>query len=186
MKPSPTQWLPIFPALPSARAAAGSGRGVGPLGGLSLAATALLLHRPAMIVDPGFLCFVDYGDRASNVYSYRNRNGTLRAYYQQQQIHDPFYAVGQQDLTADVDYTAVISIAKTMGWEFAGSLPQGTWLKNLGIEEYMNVKPGNDAARRELEMLTGVASLGSAFDMLMFATPGIPAARPRGSGVAFH
>ncbi len=132
-----------------------------------------LLENLQNIVNPGFIFFVDYGDSASNVYSYRNRNGTLRAYFQQQQIHDPFYAVGQQDLTADVDFTAVISQAKAVGWQYIGSLPQGNWLKNLGIEKYRGLESNNDTVRQELEMLTGVASLGSAFDILMFATPGM-------------
>jgi len=126
------------------------------------------------VVKPGYIIFVDYGDKASNIYSYHHRNGTLRSYYQQQQIHDPFFAVGQQDLTADVNFTAVISESTSLGLEFAGWTSQGAWLKNLGIRNW--VERGEDfySRQREVDVLTGAASLGSTFDVLMFKTPGLP------------
>ncbi len=126
------------------------------------------------VVSPGFIIFVDYGDKASNLYSYRHRNGTLRCYYQQQQIHDPFYAIGQQDMTADVDFTALISEAKTLGLELAGWTSQGTWLTNLGIQDYVGTGKAAVSRQKEVDLLTGVASLGSAFDVVMLKTPGLP------------
>jgi SAM-dependent MidA family methyltransferase len=126
------------------------------------------------VVSPGYIIFVDYGDKASNIYSYRHRNGTLRSYYQQQQIHDPFFAVGQQDMTADVDFTAVITEAISLGLELAGWTSQGTWLTNLGIQDYVGVGKDSVSRQHEVDLLTGAASLGSAFDVLMFKTPGLP------------
>jgi SAM-dependent MidA family methyltransferase len=126
------------------------------------------------VVKPGYIIFVDYGDKASNIYSYRHRNGTLRSYYQQQQIHDPFFAVGQQDMTADVDFTAVITEAEALGLELAGWTSQGTWLTNLGIQDYVGAGKDSVSRQQEVDLLTGAASLGSAFDVLMFKTPGLP------------
>jgi len=126
------------------------------------------------IVKPGYIIFVDYGDKASNLYSYRHRNGTLRFYYQQQQIHDLFFAVGQQDMTADVDFTAVISDAAALGLELAGWISQGTWLTNLGIQNYIGAGNASVSRQREVDQLTGKARLGSAFDVLMFKTHGLP------------
>ena len=126
------------------------------------------------VVNPGYIIFVDYGDKASNIYSYRHRNGTLRSFYQQQRIYDPFFAVGQQDMTSDVDFTAVMSEAVALGLELAGWTSQGTWLTNLGIQNY--VAAGNDSRSRqqEVDLLIGEASLGSTFDVLMFKTQGLP------------
>ena len=126
------------------------------------------------IVKPGYIIFVDYGDKASNIYSYRHRNGRLRSYYRQQQIHDPFFAVGHQDMTADVDFTAVISEALAMGFELAGWTTQGTWLANLGIQNYVGTGKKSVSRQQEVDMLTGEARLGTAFDVLMFKTPGLP------------
>lgn len=126
------------------------------------------------VVKPGYLIFVDYGDKASSIYSYRHRNGTLRSYYQQQQIYDPFYAVGQQDMTADVDFTAVLAEAAALGLEFAGWTSQGTWLTNLGIQKFVEAGGDTKSGQQEVDILTREASLGSAFDVLMLKTSGLP------------
>ena len=133
-----------------------------------------LLHDLVRVIQPGYIIFVDYGDNASNLYSYHHRNGRMRYYYQQQEIHDPFFAVGQQDMTSDVDFTAVISAATSVGLEWVGWMAQGTWLTNLGIQRYVGT--GKDAVSRQqdVDMLTRAARLGSAFDVLMFKTPGLP------------
>ncbi len=134
----------------------------------------LLLQELELVVKPGYIIFVDYGDKASNIYSYRYRNGTLRSYYRQQQIHDHFFAVGEQDMTADVDFTAVISAATSVGLELAGWISQGTWLTNLGIQHYVGTGKDSISKQQEVDLLTRDARLGSAFDVLMFKTNGLP------------
>ncbi|MEO6201840.1 MAG: class I SAM-dependent methyltransferase [Nitrospirales bacterium] len=125
------------------------------------------------VVDPGYVIFVDYGDRASNLYSHRHRNGTLRSYYHQQQIYDQFFAVGQQDLTADVDYTAACFLAEEIGFEVDGFIPQGIWLRNLGILNYKGPTGDRESDQEEIEVLTRPARLGSTFDVLIFKTKGL-------------
>lgn len=126
------------------------------------------------VLERGYVIFVDYGDSASNLYSHQHRNGTLRSYYQQQQIHDHFFAVGQQDLTADVDYTAVISIAEESGFEVEAPLSQGNWLLNLGIRSYKGHAGNQEADLAEIDALTRPAGLGSTFDVLILKTRGLP------------
>ena len=126
------------------------------------------------VVERGYVFFIDYGDRAVNLYSYRNRNGTLRSYYRQQQIHDLFFAVGQQDLTADVDFTAVISIAEEIGFEVDGPIPQGVWVQNIGMQDYKGFADDGESDLEEIDMLTRPSGLGSAFDVLIFKTSGMP------------
>ncbi|WP_342348264.1 SAM-dependent methyltransferase [uncultured Nitrospira sp.] len=125
------------------------------------------------VVDPGYVIFVDYGDRASNLYSHRHRNGTLRSYYHQQQIYDQFFAVGQQDLTADVDYTAACFLAEEVGFEVDGLIPQGIWLRNLGILDYKGPTGDRESDQEEIDVLTRPAGLGSTFDVLIFKTKGL-------------
>lgn len=125
------------------------------------------------VVDPGYVIFVDYGDCASNLYSHRHRTGTLRSYYHQQQIYDPFFAVGQQDLTADVDYTAACFLAEEVGFEVDGLIPQGIWLRNLGILNYKGPTGNRESDQEEAEVLTRPAGLGSTFDVLIFKTKGL-------------
>jgi SAM-dependent MidA family methyltransferase len=126
------------------------------------------------VLERGYVFFIDYGDRASNLYSHWHRNGTLRSFYQQQQIHDPFFAVGQQDLTADVDYTAARSVAEEAGFEVDGPIPQGAWLRNLGIQAYKGSSSNMESDQKEINVLTRPTGLGSAFDVLILKTRGLP------------
>jgi SAM-dependent MidA family methyltransferase len=130
------------------------------------------------VLERGYMVFIDYGDWATNLYSHKHRNGTLRSFYQQQPIYDPFFAVGQQDLTADLDYTAVISVAEELCFEVDGPIPQGTWLRNLGIQKYRgslgNRNPEEEESEQEeIDVLTKPAGLGSAFDVFVFKTSGL-------------
>jgi len=126
------------------------------------------------VLERGYVIFVDYGDSASNLYSHRHRNGTLRSYYHQHQIHDLFFAVGQQDLTADVDYTAAISIAEEVGFEVDRLISQSAWLQNLGIQTYKGSEGDKESDQEEIDVLTKPAGLGSTFDVLIFKTKGLP------------
>jgi SAM-dependent MidA family methyltransferase len=133
-----------------------------------------LFQNVRQVLEKGYVIFVDYGDRASNLYSHRHRNGTLRSYYHQQQIHDPFFAVGQQDLTADVDYTAALSIAERVGFEVDGPIPQGAWLRNLGIQDYKGSAGNLESDQEEIDALIRPAGLGSTFDVLILKTRDLP------------
>ena len=132
----------------------------------------LTVARP---VSKGWLVFIDYGDVAENVYSYQRRNGTLRSFRAQRQTFDPFDFVGEQDLTADVDFTALSQAAEKVGLFKCGTrMRQGTWLKNLGIDQYQAYGPNRQMAVSEIEQLTSMAQLGSSFEVQVFKTGDLP------------
>lgn len=130
------------------------------------------------VMSKGYAIFIDYGDEAKNLYSPTRRNGTLCAYWNQQKHYEWYLRVGDQDLTADVDYTALRTLACRAGLLPAGQIRQGQWLQNLGIHDYIDgsVSGISDVHERNLEIiqLTHPAKLGSAFDVLIFKTPELP------------
>lgn len=130
----------------------------------------------ASLITQGYLVIIDYGEEASSLYHYARRNGSLRCYHQQQQVHDPFDQIGDQDITADVDFTALDAAAALAGLERAGRVWQGDWLKNLGIHEFhpQGASPDRDAVTAEIEQLTNPARLGSTFDVLAWKTSNCP------------
>lgn len=136
------------------------------------------LEQVAAVFSDGYLFFIDYGDRATRLYHHSKRNGTLRTFYGQARTYDVFDRVGDQDITADVDYTAVIDSATRIGLDHVGVQSQTDWLKEIGIADYVQISgdPGN--AEQEIVQLCSPASLGSTFDVLAFKTPGLP--HPRG------
>lgn len=116
----------------------------------------------ARLADPGFLVLIDYGDIAERLYSPQRLNGTLAAYRAHEQHQDWYANLGEQDLTADVDWTAVISSAEGAGMEALGLVSQGAFLRALGVEEMEIVSP---------------ARLGSAFQVAAFRR-GLPSSLP--------
>ena len=126
------------------------------------------------VMTKGYLIFIDYGDEARCLYSHSRRNGTLRSFHNQQIGFSPFHLVGEQDLTADVDFTALISAARKAGFQSDGHVSQETWLKNLRIENYRNFVGDALKAEQEIAFLTSPARLGSTFEVVLLKTPGLP------------
>ncbi len=132
------------------------------------------IQKAASLISRGYLMIIDYGDEASALYHYIRRNGSFRCYYRQQRVYDPFDRIGDQDMTADVDFTALQASAYSVGLEAAGRAWQGTWLQNLGIQEFQPEDIDPKDVRDQIEQLTNPARLGSAFDVLGWKTAGTP------------
>lgn len=138
------------------------------------------IHGAASIISKGYLVIIDYGESSSALYHYTRKNGSLRCYYQQEQVHDPFDHIGDQDITTDVDFTALEAAACSAGLGAARRVWQGPWLENLGIRQFQ--PPGVDPkdVNAQIEQLTHPARLGSTFDVLLWNTstisnaPGFP------------
>lgn len=134
----------------------------------------------ASIISKGYLVIIDYGEEASGLYHYTRKNGSLRCYYQQEQVHDAFDHIGDQDITTDVDFTALEAAAFSAGLGSAQRMWQGPWLENLGIHRFqpLGVDPKN--VHTQIEQLIHPARLGSTFDVLVWTTsnglnaPGFP------------
>ena len=119
-----------------------------------------MVHGASRLISKGFLVFIDYGDPAPALYAPSNVNGTLAAYRAHGRFHDPYARVGEQDLTADVDFTAVALAATEAGLEELGLASQQEFLEALGIEEM--------GLPDEVHMVAGAAGLGTAFHVAAF------------------
>src|SRR5690606_6543659 len=110
----------------------------------------------ACLDQRAFILNVDYGGPAEFVYSPARPQGSLRCYYRQALVADPFARVGRQDLTADVDFDLLRRAAAALGLASAGPIPQGAFLVNLGIEAEAlepahRARQGDLAAELELQ-----------------------------------
>ncbi len=83
----------------------------------------------------GFLLTVDYGYRAAELYDPGRRNGTLRCYFRHQVSATPYDRVGRQDMTASVDFSALIRKGEEIGLCCTGLVPQYRFLLALGLAE---------------------------------------------------
>lgn len=87
----------------------------------------------------GFMLIIDYGYTAMDYYSEVRNRGTLLCYYKHQ-INEDLYQnirqnIGDQDMTAHVNFSSLKKWGEEMGLTTVGFCPQGTYLVSLGIDE---------------------------------------------------
>jgi SAM-dependent MidA family methyltransferase len=143
------------------------------------------LRRVADRVDRGLVIVIDYGHPASDLYDpVRRRGGLLRTYRRHHVGDDPYRFVGEQDLTAHVDWTTLERVAVEAGLMVLGRTTQAEFLTGLGLGDSLvawSTRPGVGqaeyaAARAAVVRLLDPRALGG-FGVLVLAR-GIDAAPP--------
>ncbi len=81
----------------------------------------------------GYVLTIDYGYLAQRYYLPSRRQGTLQCYYQHRVHNNPYIHIGQQDITAHVDFTALQQWGLQSGLESLSFTQQGLFLMALGL-----------------------------------------------------
>lgn len=92
----------------------------------------------ASALAEGFLLTIDYGYTAREYYSEDRNRGTLMCYYKHQAIEDPLVNIGEEDITAHVNFSALKKWGEEAGFKTIGFCGQGAYLTSLGIDEEIN------------------------------------------------
>ena len=88
-------------------------------------------------IGRGYALVIDYGYAAGDLFRGHRLSGTLRAYSEHTVSDDPFRLVGEQDLTAHVDFTALERAGREAGAESVGLTTQGDFLAALGLGDWL-------------------------------------------------
>lgn len=88
----------------------------------------------ATALGRGFALTIDYGDTARRLYTRDRRHGTLAVYTHHQLGERPLAQPGRQDLTAHVNFSALIEAGRAGGLRFVGLTTQEVFLRRLGIQ----------------------------------------------------
>ena len=78
---------------------------------------------------------VDYGERAERLYGVSRPQGTLLAYRRHTTSQEYLEHVGEQDLTAHVNFSALDECARSLGLEVLGLTTQDRFLIANGLLE---------------------------------------------------
>jgi len=81
----------------------------------------------------GFVLTIDYGYEAEELYDPGRRQGTLLCYFRHTTSPNPYQRVGYQDITAHVNFSALMRKGKTLGLHGAGYTEQYRFLTALGL-----------------------------------------------------
>jgi SAM-dependent MidA family methyltransferase len=94
-----------------------------------------LLQTIAHKLQCGYLLLIDYGYSADRYYNPMRSQGTLQCYYQHRHHNDPYQHIGNQDLTAHVDFSSLIRQGAAVGLQPVGLTKQGLFLMALGMSD---------------------------------------------------
>ncbi len=93
------------------------------------------LRSAASLITEGFVLTIDYGYTSREYHSEDRNRGTLMCYRKHQATEDPLVNVGEQDITAHVNFSAVRKWGEGAGFKTIGFCGQGAYLVSLGIDE---------------------------------------------------
>lgn len=122
----------------------------------------------------GFVVTIDYGDLAPNLFTPDRPRGTLMSYRQHVATEDLYSAPGEQDLTAHVNFSALIDAGREAGLDLTGFTTQERFLLALGeANEFGDLyDPGQGEteqlqARLKLKRLINPEGMGTIFKVLI-------------------
>jgi len=125
-----------------------------------------------LVEQGGAALFIDYGHDEPRTGS------TLQAVREHRKV-DPFAAPGEADLTAHVDFAALAPIAQSRGCKWLGTVAQGRWLRQLGIETRADnlaafAPEYGSAIHSAKDRLISEGQMGALFKVMGLAAPGWP------------
>ena len=95
------------------------------------------LHGISDHLHKGFVLTIDYGFHSSELYQDKRRQGTIVCYHQHKVNIDPYAHIGDQDITAHVNFSALEHYGACNGLECCGYTDQGSFLRSLGLTSYL-------------------------------------------------
>lgn len=133
---------------------------------LHLAAEAWMKH-VARLLHRGVVVTVDYGHTRSDYYCSDRKDGTFLCYYRHAISTDPYARVGEQDMTAHVNFSALASVGTTSGMDLIGLTTMANWLIGLGVEELVRDQDQESEDVRALAHLLRPHGMGTTFKVLV-------------------
>jgi SAM-dependent MidA family methyltransferase len=93
------------------------------------------LYNISEALSEGFILTIDYGYPTQDYYSEERNLGTLLCYFKHQFSENPYINIGNQDMTAHVNFSSVSKWGEDLGFKTLGFCQQGIFLISLGIDE---------------------------------------------------
>ena len=131
------------------------------------------MDRIAASIQRGFLVTIDYGYAREEQLAGRHR-GTLKALRQHSVSTNPYEAPGEQDITADVNFTALAAAAERHGMHTQKLITQSQFLLGIGeanqfADAFEECRLPQERAKVALQLkhLVTPAGMGESFHVLI-------------------
>ncbi len=121
-------------------------------------------------LQKGVILFIDYGYSRQEYYHRQRYAGTLQCHYQHRVHSDPLRLIGEQDITAHVDFTAVAEAALTFDLQVLGFTLQSIFLLNNDLliltESPTTEELAHVQRSQQIKQLTLPSEMGELFKVL--------------------
>lgn len=121
----------------------------------------------------GFVLTIDYGGDSAELVSLRRKRGTLLCYRNHQTSEDPYQWIGEQDMTAHVNFSVLQREGLRRGLNPLGYTEQAKFLIGLGILDEMEKlvqtleNPAEDQIYRAMKHLIHPEGLGPVYQVFV-------------------
>jgi len=116
------------------------------------------LRAVAERMQRGYLLLIDYGYSGDEYYHPQRSQGTLICHFRHRAHADPYLLPGLQDITANVDFSALATAASDAGFSLAGFTTQAHFLIDSGLQELLAESDPADV-KRHFERMQGIKKL---------------------------
>ncbi|MEJ8544614.1 class I SAM-dependent methyltransferase [Brevibacillus borstelensis] len=128
------------------------------------------------LIRSGYVLTIDYGDLQEELYHPSRKRGTLMCYHRHQADDNPYERVCEKDITAHVNFSALIRAGEQEGFQKAAYMRQDQFLIRSGILEkavnHTDRDPFTSQAmkrNRAIQQLIYPGGLGGMFRVLVQA-----------------
>lgn len=119
----------------------------------------------------GFICTIDYGWEQHEYFAPHHRDGTLLCYHRHTKSANPYEHIGEQDITAHVEFTSLIEHGKRLGLEPVLFTDQSHYLLQIGESEIAEIASRTagqlSKERAAIHQLIHPELMGRAFKVLV-------------------
>jgi len=115
----------------------------------------------------GFVVTIDYGYPAPELFAPYRLKGSLLCYHRHAVNEDPYSRVGEQDITAHVDFTRLVQAGAETGLVLTGFTNQLNFLMGLGIAQESERFDPESPEIQSVKRLLARESMGGVFKVLI-------------------
>jgi SAM-dependent MidA family methyltransferase len=134
------------------------------------------IRQAANLFRAGFILTVDYGYDAENYYNAKRIDGTLLCYHEHRKSANALIRIGEQDITAHVDFSALACSGEEAGLAVVGFTDQHHFMVGLAQDDLATFEASGQAADphfrdtvRAFKTLMHPELMGSSFKFLVQA-----------------
>lgn len=125
------------------------------------------IREVGIAMGQGFVITVDYGHPAAELFAPHRKKGSLLCYYRHTVNEDPYSRIGEQDITAHVDFTRLALAGAEAGLTVTGFTNQLNFLMSLGIAQEMERFDPESPEMLSVKRLLARESMGGVFKVLI-------------------